>query len=84
MRTEKDKKPNDNEIRVIDASGDSKHYWDSESLDEVKAARQMFTDLTAKNYKCYRMSMTGGKGKVMSKFEPKAGKMIFVPPIVGG
>lgn len=84
MRKEKDKKPGDNEIRVIDQSGDSKHYWDSESLDEVKAARQMFVDLTAKNYKCYRMTAMGNKGKVMSKFEPKVGKMIFVPPIVGG
>jgi hypothetical protein len=84
LRTEKDKKAGDCEMRVIDRTGDSKHYWDSESLDEVKAARQMFVDLTAKNYKAYRMTAMGNKGKVMSKFEPKVGKMIFVPPIVGG
>jgi hypothetical protein len=65
LRTEKDKKAGDCEMRVIDRTGDSKHYWDSESLDEVKAARQMFVDLTAKNYKAYRMTAMGNKGKVM-------------------
>lgn len=72
------------ELAELDATGDTKTIWDTDKPAEVDAARATFDALRKKGYLIYRVGEDGEEGKQMHQFEPKAGKMIAVPPIVGG
>lgn len=72
------------EIAVLDATGDTKTTWDTDNDVEVEAARTLFDTLRKKSYLIYRSTRKGEKGEAMNKFDPEAGMMIAVPPIVGG
>lgn len=72
------------ELRVLDASGDTKTIWDPENADEVAVAKATFDALKAKRYLIYSVGKDGKKNTAMSAFDPDAGKLIAVPPVVGG
>lgn len=72
------------ELSIMGIEGDTKTIWDPSKEDEVEVARNTFDRLKAKGYMIYRVDEDGGKGEVMHKFEPRAGKLIAVPRIVGG
>lgn len=72
------------ELACIDRTGDTKTIWDPRNADEVDVAKDTFKKLRGKGYLIYSVDKEGGKGKAMSDFDPKAAKMIAVPPIVGG
>jgi hypothetical protein len=80
----RDPKPNDRMIVMMDHSGDKKEIWDPDSRDEVDAARETYNRLTKKGYLCFKVKKDGEKGSQIHEFDPDAGKMIMVPPIVGG
>ena len=50
------------EMRVIDATGDTKVIWDSGNRDEVKAARDTFEQLKKKGHIAYAVKKGGDKG----------------------
>lgn len=72
------------EIAVMDRTGDTKTIWDSDNEAEVEVARETFNKLRKKGYLIYKVAKDGGQGKAMTEFDPKAEKMIAVPPVVGG
>lgn len=65
-------------------AGDSKIIFDPENDDEVDIAREQFDALIKKKFTAYAVKKDGKKGKKVTKFDPDAGRYIFVPPIVGG
>lgn len=73
-----------NELAVMDETGDTKTMWDKNNPDEVKQAEKTFNKLKKKNYIAYNVTKTGKKGEIMHTFDPKAEKVIMVPPVVGG
>lgn len=73
------------EMRILDGSGDTKQIWDPGKSAEVDAAEAMFDKLVGeKDYSAYKVGRTGKKSSKLTKFDPEIGKMILVPPIVGG
>lgn len=64
--------------------GDTKTQWNPDNEAECDAAESVFEDLKSKGFSIFRVDAEGGKGTLMQKFDPKAGKLIAVPRIVGG
>ncbi len=74
-----------NTLHVLDQTGDTRTMWDPNVDEEVKAAKAQFDSLKKKGYLAYRVDPdTGNKGQVMREFDPKAGKIIMQPQMVGG
>lgn len=72
------------ELRVIDHTGDSKTIWNPDNQDEVDAAKATFDALKKKNYIAYTVKANGKKNEIIHSFDPELGKIIMVPPMVGG
>ena len=72
------------ELRILGKEGDSKHIWNPDDEDQTKAAKKLFEDLTGKGFKAWRVDKEGDKAGEMKTFDPKAGKVILTPRIVGG
>lgn len=72
------------ELCVMDRTGDTKTIWDPAKPDEVEAARAQFDALKKKGYIAYAVDEKGEKGRVISKFDPEAGKVIMSPAMAGG
>lgn len=72
------------ELAVLDRTGDTKTIWDPSKEVEVAIARDAFNALKKKGYLIYRVDGDGGQGTTMHEFDPKAGKYIAVPAVVGG
>jgi hypothetical protein len=65
--------------------GDFRSEWDHKNSDQTEAARKQFIDLKAKGYKAFRIDpKSSEKGEVLKEFDPKAEKIIMVPPFAGG
>lgn len=73
-----------NELRAIDATGDTKMIWSPDNADEVAAARASFDALKKKGYIAYSVKPGGEKGEVLAKFDANAEKVIMVPAMQGG
>lgn len=60
--------------------GDKRVVWDSNSLAEIRAAKEMFDDLKKQGLKPYKVG-TGGKASSdeMNEFDPMAEQVIFLP-----
>lgn len=72
-------------MHVLDRTGDTRTIWDPNVKEEVKAAKDQFDALKKKGYLAYRVNPDdGSKGQVMREFDPKAGKIIMQPQMVGG
>ncbi len=74
----------EHELAVMDRTGDTKTMWDPNKPDEVEVAEETFKRLKKKGYAIYRVTAKGDKDTIMHTFDPKAEKLIAVPPIVGG
>ena len=72
------------EMRVLASEGDQKIIWDSDNEDEVEVSKMTFDKLIAKKYKAFEVDKKGEPGKEIKKFKPKSGKLIMVPPVMGG
>lgn len=71
-------------MKIMDGTGDSKVMWDPSHEDEVDAAEAQFDALMAKGFTAFKVKKDGSKGTSIKKFDPKAGKLIMVPKMVGG
>jgi len=80
------KYPNHHIFEVMGKEGDTKSIWDKNNPDEVEAARKQFDFLVReKKYMAFHVEgEKGDKGKQMKEFDPKAERVIFVPPMAGG
>ena len=72
------------ELRCMSALGDTKVIWDPKNDDEIEAAEEQFDMLIGKGFTAYSVKKDGKQGRKITKFDPKAGKIIMVPEIVGG
>jgi len=71
-------------MQILDPTGDTKVIWDSENEAEVENARQMFKRLKKKGYIAYAVKGDGGKGKIVTDFDPDSERVILSPPMKGG
>jgi|PlaIllAssembly_1097288.scaffolds.fasta_scaffold00483_13 hypothetical protein len=69
---------------IMGKEGDVKSIWDPTSEDEVEIAEKQFNDMKAKGYTAFKVDDKGAQTTKMTKFDPKAGKVIFTKPVVGG
>jgi len=71
-------------MRIIDRTGDTKLIWDEDVEVEVENARKTFNRLKKQGYNAYAVKKNGDAGKVITEFDPEAGKIILAPPMAGG
>lgn len=70
---------------VLDHTGDTKTIWDPTRPEEVEIAQDQFDRLVNdKKYSAFRVGEGGERSGRMTSFDPKAGKVIFTPPMVKG
>jgi hypothetical protein len=72
------------ELAVMGTEGDTKTLWDPDNETEVSVAKAAFDALRKKNYSIFHVKKDGEAGSRMDTFDPRAGKLVAVPPIVGG
>lgn len=72
------------EMRILDATGDTKIIWDKNNRDEVDNARDTYKKMKDKGYMAYSVKEDGEKKKVVYEFDPDAEKLILTPPLRGG
>jgi hypothetical protein len=72
------------EMSVLDKNGDTKHIWDPKNEDETASAKLIFDTLKKKGHVAYSVDDDGDKTEIITKFDPKLGRMILAPPMVGG
>lgn len=75
-----------NEMRILDVTGDTKLKWDPNIPEEVEAARKMFNEMTkTKRYLAFSVNKKdAGKGEQIREFDPSIKAMILSPALVGG
>lgn len=72
-------------MQILCSLGDDKIQWDPDNDKQVDFAEGEFDKLIAKGYKCFRMDDGGNKaGREVKSFPPHAGRLIFIPRVVGG
>lgn len=72
------------ELSWLSKEGDTKVIWDPKNEDEVEAAEAQFDALIDKGFAAYKVKKDGSKGRKISQFDEKAGKIIMVPAVMGG
>ena len=72
------------EMSVINRSGDLKVAWSADDKAEVEEAKRQFDGYKKKGWAVFRLDNHGREGDRMAEFDPKAEKILVVPPIVGG
>ena len=72
------------ELRELGPQGDTKIIWDADEVAEVNAAEDTFNDLRSRGYFAYKVKKKGEKGRVITKFDPDAEKIILAMPMRGG
>lgn len=83
---EPEKYPNMHMFEVMGREGDTKLMWDPNLPDEVEGAKRQFDYFTKeKKYAAFAcIGDKGDKGEQIRTFDPKAGRIIFCPPLAGG
>jgi hypothetical protein len=71
-------------MSVMDRTGHSEVSWDPEKTVEVRAARTIFDSLIHEGYNAFRVNEDDERGERIREFDPKAGKIMMVPQLVGG
>ena len=71
-------------MQIMDRTGHSSITWDAAKPVEVSAAREMFDTLTEQGYSAFEVEGADQQGRRMREFDPKAGKIMMVPHLVGG
>lgn len=71
-------------MNIMDQTGHTTTTWDPQKPDEVDAARAQFDTLTRKGYQAFRVEGADNRGERLREFDPKAGKIMMVPQLVGG
>lgn len=72
------------ELRELGPKGDTKLMWDADKTAKVQAAKDTFDKLKDQGYFAYKVKKKGGKGKVITVFDPDAEKIIMALPMQGG
>lgn len=71
------------EMSVMGKEGDTKFTWNPKDETEVEAAKATWDLYKSKGFAAFRMKRSN-KGDQMHDFDPKAGRILFIPPMQGG
>jgi len=71
-------------LAVLDSTGDTRIMWDPARPDEVEMAQDAFKKAKKKGYVAHKVGTDGEPGEVIRDFDPRAGKIIMTPQLVGG
>lgn len=71
------------EMSVMGKEGDTKFTWNVKDETEMAAAKATWDLYKGKGFAAFRMKRSN-KGVQMHEFDPKAGRILFVPPLQGG
>lgn len=73
------------QMRVMGEVGDWKHEWNPDNPKEVDQMRKTFEhNVDDKGFKAFRLDEKGRRGEQIYKFDPKAARIVLVPPMAGG
>lgn len=72
-------------LKLMGQKGDQRVAWDPADKGQIAKARAKFDQLVKNmKYLAFRMDETGKKGEQIKEFDPEAGAILVVAPIVGG
>lgn len=72
-------------MHELNRHGDTAYFWNAGDRDEVSAARAHFDEMKRKGFIAYTSEgKDGHRGSVITKFDPKAERIIFVKQHQGG
>lgn len=79
-------KPGQSVMAIMDETGDTKIFWNRDNKDEVENAREQFDRMLEKGYTAFRLAGKNNdeQGAVLKKFDPRAERIVFSPPMQGG
>lgn len=72
------------DMHIMDQTGHSTISWDPTKPIEVDVARDAFDKLIKERYNAFRVEGSDRQGERITSFDPKAGKIMMVPQLVGG
>jgi hypothetical protein len=68
---------------VMDATGDSRHYFDADDQAAVAEAERRFAELTKRGFTAAKR--TGcGTAEVIRRFDMNVKETLFIPRLIGG
>ena len=75
-----------NSMLVMDRTGHTTVTWNPAIPVEVEVAKASFDKLIKEGYNAFRVdeANVGSKGERLTTFDPKVGKIMMVPHLVGG
>lgn len=68
-------------MQVLDVTGHTEVKWNPNIKEEVDVAKATFKAMTKKGYRAFEAGDNGGQ---MDDFDPKIGRIILLPQLVGG
>lgn len=71
-------------MQILDRTGHTQVTWDPTKMIEVDIARTAFDKAIKEGYNAFRVEGEDQRGERISTFDPKAGKIMLVPHLVGG
>ena len=72
-------------MAIMGKVGDSKYMWDPNSTVECELAEKTFKEYRKKGYLAFKVTgKDGDRGEQMTEWNPREGRIIFVPPMAGG
>jgi hypothetical protein len=69
---------------VMDASGDSRHEFDTSDVSARTLAQQQFKHLTGSGFRAVALDGRGGTGRLQKQFDPQVEQSVFIPQLQGG
>jgi hypothetical protein len=79
------------QMNIFDRTGHTQVSWDPDDKASVADASDKFTELVGKGYTAFAVDTKEedgltieSKGRRITTFDPKAGKVLMVPQLVGG
>ena len=69
---------------VMDRRGDTRHQFDRDDAKSVATARALFEDLTRQGYRAVALAKNGEQGELLTRFDAKTERMLFIPRLKGG
>lgn len=71
-------------LTVLDDTGDTPFEYDVSNPSDVKIAENYFREMSEKGYSAFYVDPFDSQDEPMPSFDPKAGRIIFVPPVKAG
>jgi len=76
-------------MNILDQTGHTTIGWDSDNEEETAIAKEAFDAAIKKGYHAFHVTdegknKEGKRGERMTRFDPKAEKMILMPQLQGG